>query len=64
MLSNKKKNMNRKIIITGATGLIGTKLCRLLIDCGYEITVFSRSVDKANLLIPGAKNYIKWNYDY
>ncbi len=61
MLSNKKKNMNRKIVITGATGLIGSKLCKLLIDDGDELTIFSRSAEKAKGLIKGAVNYIEWN---
>ena len=39
--------MNKKITITGATGLIGTELCRALINRGDEVTVFTRDVESA-----------------
>ena len=55
--------MDRKIVITGATGLIGRKLCKLLIDNGDKITIFSRSADKAKKLITGAQNYVEWDYN-
>lgn len=55
--------MNRKIVITGATGLIGRKLSEELIKDGNLVTVVSRSVEKARKLIPGAFNYIKWDYE-
>lgn len=55
--------MDRKIVITGATGLIGRKLCKLLIDNGDKITIFSRSADKAKELITGAQNYVEWDYN-
>ncbi len=37
--------MNKKITITGATGLIGTQLCRALISKGNEVTVFTRNIE-------------------
>ncbi|MEW6508708.1 MAG: TIGR01777 family oxidoreductase [Bacteroidota bacterium] len=55
--------MNRKIVITGATGLIGKRLARELIDEGNRVTVVSRSVEKAKKLIPHAVNYVGWNYE-
>ncbi len=55
--------MNKKIVITGATGLIGRKLSVELINEGNQVTVVSRSVEKAKKLIPGAFNYITWNYE-
>src|SRR4051794_28288187 len=36
-----------RITITGATGLIGTRLARALRDRGDEVTVLSRSPDRA-----------------
>jgi uncharacterized protein (TIGR01777 family) len=55
--------MNKKIIITGATGLIGRKLCSTLLEQGNEITIFTRNPEAAKKLIGGAKNYVKWNYN-
>jgi uncharacterized protein (TIGR01777 family) len=52
-----------KIIITGATGLIGTALSKELIDRGDELYIFTRNPEKGLNEIPGAKDYIKWNYN-
>jgi hypothetical protein len=51
----------KKIIIAGATGVIGKEIARLLIDRGDKVTIFSRSVEKAKSIIPDAENYIEWN---
>ena len=50
--------MNKKMIITGATGLIGTKLCRTLIDRGDEVTVFTRNVKDAKNTLGTKINYV------
>jgi len=54
--------MSRKIIVTGATGLIGKELCKQLISRGDEISIFTANPSKAELLIKGAKEYIFWDY--
>lgn len=54
--------MTKKIIITGATGLIGRKLSKALIDRGYDIIIFSRNVSNAKTEIPGAYKYVSWDY--
>jgi len=33
------------------TGLMGSSMCNRLLDCGYQVTVFNRSKDKADSLI-------------
>ena len=43
-----------RVTMTGATGLIGTKLVRALAARGDEVTVLSRSPDKAAAALPGA----------
>lgn len=55
--------MNRKIVITGATGLIGKRITDKLIQRGDEVTIFTRSVDKAKQIIPGAAEYVNWNLE-
>jgi uncharacterized protein (TIGR01777 family) len=52
----------KKIIVTGATGSIGRRLCPLLIGNRYEVVIFTRNPEKARNIIPGAANYIKWDY--
>ena len=51
-----------KIAVTGATGLIGTKLCRELIKNGNSLVIFSGNADRAKKIIYGATEYIPWNY--
>jgi uncharacterized protein len=55
--------MKKKILITGATGLIGKQICRRLIDRGDEVTVFTRSVRKAKQELISVKA-VKWDYHY
>src|SRR5690554_394932 len=35
--------MKKKAIITGATGFVGSNLCRKLLDGGWEVSIISRS---------------------
>ena len=54
--------MTKRIIVTGATGLIGRKLVDTLISRGDEVTIFSRDAEKAKLIFPKAKECVEWNY--
>lgn len=54
--------MPKKIIITGATGLIGKKLSKVLATRGDEVTVFSRNIDSAKKKLPYLNNFVTWNY--
>ncbi len=55
--------MTKRIVITGASGLIGHNLCRVLISRGDEVSIFTRDVNKTKNIITGAKEYIEWNYN-
>ncbi|MFC2084533.1 TIGR01777 family oxidoreductase [Bacteroidota bacterium] len=52
--------MLKRVLITGATGLIGKHICQNLMKRGDEIIIVSRSNEKAKNAIPGAKVYIDW----
>ncbi|HVO73193.1 MAG TPA: TIGR01777 family oxidoreductase [Ignavibacteriaceae bacterium] len=54
--------MAKKIIITGATGLIGKRLCNALVKMEYEITVFTGHIVKAKNELPEVKRFVEWNY--
>lgn len=54
--------MNKKIIVTGATGLIGGELCNALVSRGNEVTIFTRNIESAKNVLGEKFNYVKWNY--
>ncbi len=56
--------MSKRIIITGATGLIGKKLADALIDRDDLVIIFSRDAEKAKSIFPKAMDIVEWNYQY
>ncbi|MCW8798811.1 MAG: TIGR01777 family oxidoreductase [Prosthecochloris sp.] len=55
--------MEGQIVITGATGVIGSVIAGKLIAAGEKVVVFSRSPQGAELKLPGAAAYVKWDSD-
>ena len=55
--------MRRKIIITGASGLIGRELCKKLHEDGDEVTVFTRDIKKGKEILPYLNNFVEWDYN-
>jgi uncharacterized protein (TIGR01777 family) len=53
--------MPRKIIMVGATGLIGKYLYRELKQLGDEVIIFTRNPGEAAIILPGAKTYVEFN---
>src|SRR5436190_363190 len=51
---------NKRVVIAGATGMIGRALSAQLIDKGYQVVVFSRDPQKARRSVPGAAEYVAW----
>ncbi len=54
--------MSKRIIVTGATGLIGSHISNKLIERGDEVVVLSRSPERAEKKLPGAFKYVEWHY--
>ena len=50
----------QRIVVTGATGLLGKALCAALRQRGYIITIFSRDPAAARAKVPEAADYIAW----
>src|SRR5262245_57397440 len=50
----------KRVVVTGATGLIGRALCKRLMEQGYAVVVFSRDPAKAHTAVPGAAEYVAW----
>ncbi len=54
--------MNNKVVITGATGFIGKKIVRKLIERGDEVTIFTRSIANARTIFPDASHFVEWDF--
>lgn len=51
-----------KIVMTGATGLVGKVLSQLLLSRGDQLIIFSRNPKNAENIIAGAHEYVEWDY--
>lgn len=51
----------KRVIVTGATGLIGKRLCSQLKTSGYDVVVFTRNPEQARKIVPEGKKYITWS---
>jgi uncharacterized protein len=54
--------MAKKIIITGATGLIGAKLCNALVKRGDDVTIFTRNISRGKKELQEIKKIVEWDY--
>lgn len=50
----------KRVVVTGATGMIGRALCRELGARGYQVVAFSRDPERARRAVPGAAEYVAW----
>ncbi len=50
----------RRVVVTGATGLIGRKLCAKLEARGYRVVVFSRDPEKARRSMSHGSEFVAW----
>jgi len=50
-----------KILVTGATGFIGQKLCEVLSQSGHHLVGLSRSVDSAKQKLPDLSEVFSWD---
>jgi uncharacterized protein len=49
-----------KVVVTGATGLVGKVLVRQLLEAGDEVIVLTRNPTKANLILGNKCHYHQW----
>ncbi|MBE0538762.1 MAG: TIGR01777 family protein [Ignavibacterium sp.] len=54
--------MHKRIVITGATGLIGKKLVNALANHGDKVIVFSRNAGKAKSIFSKTIECVEWDY--
>ncbi|MCL4550471.1 MAG: TIGR01777 family oxidoreductase [Bacteroidetes bacterium] len=51
----------KKIVLTGATGSLGKKIVRKLIELGDEVCILTRSAKNAKKIFPTVNNIIEWS---
>lgn len=51
----------KRIVITGATGLIGTRLVERLVERGESVVILARDPERARRQTPGAADYLAWS---
>jgi len=54
--------VSKRIVVTGATGLIGKKIVSVLLNRGDQVIIFSRDAEKAKSIFPEAKECVEWDY--
>jgi uncharacterized protein (TIGR01777 family) len=52
-----------KILITGATGLVGKELGKKLVSQGHQIVAVTRNIELAKQELPYPAKLISWNYE-
>ena len=50
-----------KILVTGGTGMVGSKLCKKLAEAGHELVVLTRSPEKAKSRAGFKAEFVKWD---
>jgi uncharacterized protein (TIGR01777 family) len=51
-----------KILMTGATGLIGKEIGKKLVSKGHEITVLTRNINEARSSLPFPAKFLSWEH--
>ncbi len=58
----KESSVKRKrILVCGATGFIGTRLCSFILESGHECIAFSRRPQEARNILPPGVEIHRWN---
>src|SRR5262245_9548023 len=52
---------HQKIVITGATGLIGAAIARRLVERGDRVIAFSRNPEQAKRELPASVEHVAWS---
>jgi uncharacterized protein (TIGR01777 family) len=50
------------VVVTGATGLIGRRIVRILLEKGWRVVALGRNVEKARRLLGGRVSCVHWDF--
>lgn len=53
----------KKVIITGATGLIGRNLIKDLLKSNYKVTAIVRNKNKSSSIFPSEVELVQWDFN-
>jgi uncharacterized protein (TIGR01777 family) len=53
----------KKVIITGATGLIGRNLVKDLLKSNYKVTAIVRDENKSKKILPSEVEFVNWDFN-
>ena len=56
-----QNELNKTVVITGATGLLGKAIAVNLSRNGYKLTIISRDTEKSRRILPFADSFVEWN---
>ncbi len=57
------RTTKRRIVVTGATGLIGKRVTEILLEKGDEVVAFARNTQKAKKLLGPNVTVVKWDFE-
>jgi hypothetical protein len=55
-----ESSSSKRVLVTGATGLVGTRLCQRLFEEGYDLVVLSRSPEKTAPRFAVPAKFLRW----
>lgn len=56
-------NQHRRIVVTGANGMIGRRLVKRLLESGDEVHAFVRDLEKSRASVPADAKLVHWSHD-
>lgn len=62
ILNFENKKMKRKVILTGATGLIGRNLIKELLKSNYKVYILVRNISKAQKIFSSDVEFYQWDF--
>lgn len=58
------EKQDKRIVVTGATGLIGQRVCRILMEKGYQVLAFVRDGEKAKQILGSGVEIVYWDLNH
>lgn len=60
-MMNIKKRVDMKVLVTGATGFVGRRIVKQLLENNFEVVIVTRNIAKAVLVLGSKCKYFQWS---